>query len=530
MLDFSWAADPTAWAGFLTLVLLELVLGIDNLVFIAILADKLPQKQRDKARKLGLALALFFRLALLASIAWIAGLTAPLIAPFGQPFSGRDIILLAGGFFLIYKATTEIHHRLEGAGRPKSNDDGKAKFWPVIAQILLLDLVFSLDSVITAVGMVNHLSMMVAAVVIAMIIMIAASRPLSEFVGKHPTVVMLCLGFLLMIGFALVAESFGHHIPKGYLYAAIGFSIAVETFNQIAQAKLKRRVVEKADTREEAEEIILKVLGGRAGDLHADPQEATMLLEEAMKSHLITPAEKELLRGVLNLSARPVHTIMTPRIELEYIDIQDTTAEIFAEVKAMNRSHILVSDGEMDNVMGILRRDDFLVACLNTDNQALTSKILHEPLLVQKRTSVLVLLEIFRKQPVGIAVVIDEFGSVEGVITHVDLLEAIAGEFPDVDAPGELLIAPQDDGSYLIDGMASIYDVRTRLDVDYEPDGRFATIAGLVLHELGRFPQQGDSMPWCGYALHVEKMDGRRIDKIRVVKIGDTPDSANGTA
>lgn len=524
-----WISDPTALAGFLTLVILELVLGIDNLVFIAILADKLPAKQRDRARKIGLGLALLFRLLLLASVAWIAGLTATLVAPFGHELSGRDIILLAGGLFLIYKATSEIHHRLEGAGHAKSGGDGKARFWPVIGQILLLDLVFSLDSVITAVGMVNHLSMMVAAVVIAMVIMIAASRPLSEFVGKHPTVVMLCLGFLLMIGFALVAEGFGHDIPKGYLYAAIGFSIMVEAFNQLAQARLRKRVAEKADTREEAERIILGVLGARGAGA-ADPQEAAMLLEEAMKSHLLTPAEKELLRGVLNLSARPVHTVMTPRIELEYIDIQDTTEEIFNEVKAMNRSHILVSDGEMDNVMGILRRDDFLVACLNTDKQAVTSKILHEPLLVQKRASVLELLEVFRKQPVEIAVVVDEFGSVEGVVTHVDLLEAITGEFPDMDAPDERLIAPQDDGSYLIDGMTSIYDVRTRLNVDYEPDGRFATIAGLVLHELGRFPQQGDSMPWCGYALHVEKMDGRRIDKIRVVKIADAPEGDAGGA
>ncbi|HCS22449.1 MAG TPA: TerC family protein [Alphaproteobacteria bacterium] len=523
MLDFAWVLEPTAWAGFLTLVLLELVLGIDNLVFIAILADKLPARQRDKARTLGLALALVMRVMLLMAISWMVKLTAPLFHIGDHPFSGRDLILLGGGFFLLFKATMEIHGRLEGRGHKEGDSRYKAKFWMVIAQILVLDAVFSLDSVITAVGMTDHLSMMVLAVAIAMVIMILTARPLSNFVNAHPTVVMLCLGFLLMVGFALVAEGLGATIPKGYLYAAIGFSVGIEAINQFAQARLKKRVTEDTNVKARTADAILRLLGAKpaAESGHGDMQEAGVLLQEAGKASVLSDAEKDLLRGVLNLSARPVHTIMTPRIDLEYIDIQDTSEEIFAEVKAMNRSHILVADGEMDNVMGILRRDDFLVACLNTETHALTSKILHEPLLVQKRTSVLELLEIFRKQPVEIAVVIDEFGSVEGVVTHVDLLEAIAGEFPDMDAPDEQLIAPQEDGSYLIDGMTSIYDVRTRLNVDYEPDGRFATIAGLVLHELGRFPQQGDSMPWCGYALHVEKMDGRRIDKVRAVKITD---------
>jgi CBS domain containing-hemolysin-like protein len=532
MLDFSWAADPTAWAGFLTLVLLELVLGIDNLVFIAILADKLPPAQRDKARNIGLILALVMRVGLLMAISWMVRLTEPIFSVLDHPLSGRDLILLGGGFFLLFKATMEIHGRLEGRGHRADGSRYKAKFWMVIAQIVVLDAVFSLDSVITAVGMTDHLSMMVAAVVIAIIVMILTARPLSNFVNAHPTVVMLCLGFLLMVGFALVAEGLGASIPKGYLYAAIGFSVLIEAINQFAQAKLKKRVKQDINVKARTADAILRLLGAKPAAVadHSSMHEAGVLLQEAGKTSVLSDSEKDLLRGVLNLSGRPVHTIMTPRIDLEYIDIQDTTAEIFAEVKAMNRSQILVSDGEMDNVMGILRRDDFLVACLNTDNQALTSKILHEPLLVQKRASVLELLEIFRKQAVEIAIVVDEFGSVEGVVTHVDLLEAIAGEFPDMDAPGELLIAPQDDGSYLVDGMTSIYDVRTRLNVDYEPDGRFATIAGLVLHELGRFPQQGDSMPWCGYALHVEKMDGRRIDKIRVVKIGDTPEGENGTA
>lgn len=256
----------------------------------------------------------------------------------------------------------------------------------------------------------------------------------------------------------------------------------------------------------------------------ADTREMQVLLRDAVQSEALTAAEVQLLQGVLNLSARPVHTIMTPRIEVEYVNIRKPHAELSADIAAMHRSHILVVDGELDNVLGILHKDDFIIQFLQDDETRLSPKLLHEPLLVQKRTSVLALLEIFKKQPIEIAVVIDEFGGVEGVVTHLDVLEAITGEFPDMEEPDDILIDHQEDGSYLVDGMASIYDVRNELQVDYEPDGRFATIAGLVLHELGRFPQQGDSMEWCGWIVQVAKMDGRRIDEILITKIDTDPD------
>ncbi len=227
--------DPSIWAGLLTLVVLEIVLGIDNLVFIAILADKLPPKQRDKARLIGLSLALVMRLGLLSVISWMVTLTAPLFSVWGQTFSGRDMIMLVGGLFLLFKATTELHERLENRQHDSGHGKGYSSFWVVVAQIVVLDAVFSLDAVITAVGMVEHLWVMMAAVVIAMGVMLLASKPLTNFVNQHPTVVVLCLSFLLMIGLSLVAEGFGFHIPKGYLYAAIGFSVLIELFNQIAR-------------------------------------------------------------------------------------------------------------------------------------------------------------------------------------------------------------------------------------------------------------------------------------------------------
>lgn len=219
---FEWMSDPSAWIGLATLVVLEIVLGIDNLVFIAILAEKLPPEQRNAGRIVGLIMALCMRLILLASIAWVVTLTQPLFHVLDHPFSGRDLILLFGGVFLLFKGTMELHERIEGAQPQKEENPVHAAFWMVIVQIVVLDAVFSLDSVITAVGMVKDLSVMMIAVVIAVGIMLWASKPLMTFVNRHPTVVILCLGFLMMIGFSLIVEGFGFHIPKGYLYAAIG--------------------------------------------------------------------------------------------------------------------------------------------------------------------------------------------------------------------------------------------------------------------------------------------------------------------
>jgi predicted tellurium resistance membrane protein TerC len=230
-----WIANPDTWVALVTLTVLEIVLGIDNVVFLAILVDQLPARQRAFARQLGLALAMLARVALLFAITWIARLTTPLFAVLGHGFSGRDVILLAGGLFLIAKSTQEIHGQLEGEERHAAT--ARASLPGVIAQILLLDVVFSLDSVITAVGLANQLPVMVAAVVIAVGVMLVAAGPISAFVGRHPTVKMLALSFLLLIGMALAAEGFGQHISKGYLYFAMAFSALVELLNLRARRR-----------------------------------------------------------------------------------------------------------------------------------------------------------------------------------------------------------------------------------------------------------------------------------------------------
>jgi predicted tellurium resistance membrane protein TerC len=227
---FDWMTSAEGWAALVTLTVLEIVLGVDNIIFIAILAGKLPASEQNKARRLGLLLAMLMRIALLLSIAWITRLTQPLFEVFGHGVSGRDLVLILGGLFLLGKSTHEIHTNLEG----DDGDEGTravASLTAVIVQIMLLDIVFSLDSVITAIGMAEHLTIMVAAVVIAVLVMMVAARPIGDFVERHPTVKMLALSFLLLIGLSLLLDGLGHHVPKGYIYFAMGFSVFVEMIN-----------------------------------------------------------------------------------------------------------------------------------------------------------------------------------------------------------------------------------------------------------------------------------------------------------
>ena len=232
-----WLTDPNAWIGLLTLTVLEIVLGVDNIIFISILAGKLPQEQRARARKLGLLGAFCSRILLLLSIAWVVRLTTPLFSVLGVEISGRGLILILGGLFLIGKATHEIHDKLEGDDEASETAKAARSLAAVVAQIMVIDIVFSLDSVITAVGMVDQVSIMIAANVIALGIMLFAAGPISEFVDRHPTVKMLALSFLVLIGTNLVAEGIGQHIPKGYTYFAMAFSVLVEVLNIRVRSK-----------------------------------------------------------------------------------------------------------------------------------------------------------------------------------------------------------------------------------------------------------------------------------------------------
>ena len=240
-------AEPGSWIALLTLTFLEVVLGIDNIIFISIVSNKLPESQRPKARNIGLALALLFRVALLFGITWIIGFTRPLFSILEHDFSGRDIILLAGGLFLVFKSTSEIHHKMEGSAEKHSGSKASS-ISSVIFQVILLDIIFSFDSILTAIGLTDQLILMILAVIISILIMMAFAKSISNFIGKHPTLEVLALSFLILIGFMLGIEAFGYHVPKGYIYFAVFFSLLVELLNmrirkkRAEPVKLRKRI------------------------------------------------------------------------------------------------------------------------------------------------------------------------------------------------------------------------------------------------------------------------------------------------
>lgn len=237
--------SPEIWIAFFTLTALELVLGIDNIIFISILVDKLPKEQQELARRIGLFLAMFMRIGLLLLLSWIIGLTEPVLTLFGLAISGRDMILIAGGLFLIWKSTGEVHQLLEGE-EGEASSKVVSSFAGVIAQIIVIDLVFSLDSIITAVGMVSEVGVMIAAVVTSVGLMMLFARSIGEFVSNHPTIKMLALSFLVVVGVVLIADGFGHHVPKGYIYFAMAFSVGVEMLN----IRMRKKTVKPVDLRE----------------------------------------------------------------------------------------------------------------------------------------------------------------------------------------------------------------------------------------------------------------------------------------
>jgi predicted tellurium resistance membrane protein TerC/predicted transcriptional regulator len=423
-----WLTDPTVWLGLATLILIEVVLGIDNLVFVAILANTLPADYRDAARRFGLGLALLLRLALLAGVFWLTTLTRPVFSAFGHVFSYRDLILLAGGLFLLLKATVEIHDRVEGESVERSGGVVRTGFWAAVAQIVVLDAVFSLDSILTAVGMTNQLAIMVAAVIVAVALMLLASKPLADFVNARPSLIILCLGFLLMIGLSLVADSAGFYIPKGSLYAAIGFSVLIESINQIATRNRRLRLVQ-SPRRERVAEVRL-LSGGSPALLATGGMDAEPLSTERDSTEMFAPVERRMVRGVLDLAERTVGSIMTPRHEVLWVDLDDSQDAIVSTIKNCSHAQFLVGQGSIDHIIGVAHKQDLLD--LSLAGQAIDVRVaLRQPVSVQEATSILNILELFQRMPVQIAVVVSEYGKLRGVVTQTDLLQAIAGDSAD---------------------------------------------------------------------------------------------------
>ena len=513
-----WIADPSIWAGLVTLVVIELVLGIDNLVFIAILAEKLPPAQRDRARVTGLILAMLMRLLLLASISWLVTLTKPLFSIRDFTFSARDLIMLVGGFFLLFKATVELNERLEGKDSDNPTQRRGARFWPVVMQIVVLDAVFSLDSVITAVGMVDHLAVMMAAVIIAISLMLLASKALTRFVNSHPTIVILCLSFLLMIGFSLVAEGFGVIIPKGYLYAAIGFSVMIESLNQLAIFNRRRFLTANQSLRSRTTDAVMRLLSGNKEDAELDASTAPMLVDQD-NQQIFDPQERRMIERVLNLNQRTVSSIMTSRHDIEHIDLSAPESEVRALLEKNQHTRLVVTGGDdEEDLLGVVHVIDLLQQSLR--GEPLNLRVLiRQPLVFPEALPLLSALEQFRNARTHFAFVVDEFGSVEGVVTLSDVTETIAGNLPneaeEIDARHD--IARNADGSWTANGHMPLEDLVQYIPLPLDDKREYHTIAGLLMEHLQRVPKAGEVVQIGPWTLKTLQVESHRVQKVQII-------------
>lgn len=501
--------DPGIWIGLITLIVIEIVLGIDNLVFIAILAEKLPPEKRDKARIIGLSLALVMRLGLLSVVSWLVTLTKPIVEIFNLSFSGRDLILLGGGLFLVYKAVTELHEKMEG--KPEVKSSGAvvyAGFWTVVAQIIVLDAVFSIDSVITAVGMVDNIYVMMAAVTIAVVVMLIASKPITTFVNKHPTVVVLCLSFLLLIGISLIAEGFGFHIPKGYIYSGIAVAILIEAFNQFSNRNIAKHEA-KIPLRHRTADSILKLMGSK---LDADLV-GTAEAEEVQKA--FGDEERYMVGGVLSLAERPVASIMTPRTQISWVNIEDDIEVIREQVLSVPHSLFPVCRGQLDKVITIVRAKELIDALDEPEQMAKLLKRVR-PIYIYEKMKVIDAINTLRTSKGSLVLVTNEYGSIQGLISPLDVFEAIAGEFPDADEQLELI--KLDDQNWKASGMLDLYQLELELGMLdlVEEDSGYFSVAGLMLDKTQGHAETGTHIEHQGVYFEVLEMDQNRIKTVKI--------------
>ena len=511
--------DPNIWVGLLTLVVLEIVLGIDNLIFIAILADKLPPHQREKARVVGLSLAMVMRLGLLSVISWMVTLTQPLFTIASWPFSGRDLILLFGGVFLLFKATIELHERVEGKLEVQTGKREYASFAAVVAQIIVLDAVFSLDAVITAVGMVEHLWVMMAAVVISMSVMLFASKPLTRFVNAHPTVVVLCLSFLLMIGLSLIAEGLGFHIPKGYIYAAIGFSVVIDALNQLARRNFVKKEAH-LPLRDRTADAVLRLLGSKPRLEHNDEVEAVTATTE---EPTFEAEERHMVSGVLSLSQRSVRSIMTTRSDISWINIEDGSELIRSQLLATPHGFFPVCRGELDEVIGMARAKD-LIADL-TQLGAIDPAHIRAPIIMPEGSGVLRVMERLKRSHGQLVLIADEYGTLQGLVTPIDILEAIAGEFPDEDE--QPVLQEEGPGRWRVDGTADLHYLEQVLEVTdlVSENDDYTSLAGLMLERFGSLPSVGEAVEIQGLRFEVARVLERRIASVLITRLEEDLDA-----
>ncbi len=505
-------STPALWAGLIILTAIEIVLAMDNLALSDVLAGKLPEGLRGRARVAGLLAALLVRVGLLCLFWRLLGLSEPLFTAGGFVFSPRSGLLLCAGIFLVTKATRGLHERLEGGFPVEDTPSDKTGFWYITAQIAALDAIFSLDAVAAALGLMDSLGLMITALVVAAPAAVLLKKRLPDLMHRRPTIQILCLDYLMLVGLVLVADAAGFHIPKGYIYAIIGFSMLVECGRQILDRRRDLRLGRRT-LRLRTAGAVLRFLGSSTTFYKQSGRAPEQTLGGADLSH----EAREMLYGVLTMGERHIRSIMTPRPEITWVDMDDTPAEIRGTVRQSPHSVYPVRRSSTDEVLGVVYGKD-LMAVLPEAGEFNLSGIMHPPIFVQDSVGILRVMEVLRDTRAKMALITEEYGSVVGLVTPLDILEVIAGDFPEVDENPDF--APDGDNAWKVGGGIDMHRLEMLLDTDllHADSGDYVTLGGYLMHSLGRLPRPGDTLEKDNIRFEVLEARDRKADLVRVLK------------
>ena len=512
--------DPTAWLGLLTLIALDALQGANKLTFIAILADKLPPHQQVWVCAAGQSSAMIPLLGVLFLISWRVVLTEPLFSFGPLALSGIDLILFFGGLFLLYKGTTELHEHLKGAASADQTSKTYATFRVALTQIVVLVAVFPFDSVITSVVMVDDVPIMMAAMVISTGIILVAFKPLTRFVNARPTVSMLYLSFLLMIGLALVAEGLGFDLPKAYLHAAIGLSVLIEFINHWASRNTLKLEMRRT-LRKRTAESVLRLLG----DMRETQAkiETDSIAPQGPEEALSFALEKcNMVGSVTTLGQRLIHSLMTPRSVISWIDIKKKTADLRLQLIESSHTSLSVCRAKLNVLVGVAPRQD-LIAELGRYGHIDVATNVRPALLVRKSDGVFELIDKLRKSAGQMALVTDEHSAVQGLVAPTAVYEAITGEFPD-DGDAKTT-QPLGHGRWHIEGHTGLHHVEQASQTSgfVGEDDRYISLAGFLLERLGHMPAVDETVWHDRFEFRIDYASGYRIDAVAVTRqVGST--------
>ncbi|MCW5197721.1 TerC family protein [Buchnera aphidicola] len=510
--------DPSTWTGLFALVLLEIILGIDNLIFLTIITKKLNPNQRTKARNIGLVLSLLIRIIFLYFISWFTSLTAPLCSNKYIILSVREFILLIGGIFLSIISLIELYDKIYHKRIKRKKHKKYSYFWSIILQIIILDTIFSLDSIITAIGMINNFTIISVSMIISMFCILALSNTLKKFVEKYKKIFILCLGFLLIIGVNLVLEALGLYLSKTYLYTAVGFYVFIELFNEISKYNFllyqynrpfRRRILEN----------FLKIL---KREKNKDIQVIKKFNQDNTKTYPVKEyidfkeEEKYMISSLLHLSLRSVKSIMTPRTEISWININQSYDII--KKKLLNTPHNIfpVCEGKIDKIIGVVRAKE-LILKIEKNHNILNFVSKHKPIIISEKINLIKLLKILKNSKGNIILVKNKFNMLQGLVTPVDFLKAIAGDFPDSDKTPNII---KQNNSWIVQGSTDLYSLQQRLNTNtfIKKNTMNISISGFIIEKYGTIPVSGQVIKISSFIFKILKATKYKIDLIKIKK------------